>query len=250
MSGFAIDWLNLREPADARARNAAMLAAFAAALPAAPKIIDLGSGTGSTAHTISAAVPNARWTLIDHDPALLTEARRRLPDATVREADLATDIETVLAEDADAITASALFDLVAEDWIARFAQAAKGRIVYAALSYDGLEAWHPPREDDAAVARAFNTHQRGDKGFGPACGPLGASKLAQALEAEGYTVALAPSPWRLTRQTDTALMDALATGVASAAGEAGVNATAWFTARQSATTCEIGHLDLLAVRSR
>ncbi len=247
MSGFAINWLDLREPADARARNTRMLADFATALPANPRIIDLGSGTGSTARTISAAVPNARWTLVDHDPALLAEAARRHPDATIRQADLATDIETVLTAEAHAITASALFDLVSEDWITRFARAAKGRIVYAALSYDGLEAWNPPHEDDDTVARAFNTHQRRDKGFGPACGPLGASKLAQALEAQGYTVTIAPSPWRLNRETGDALMTALATGVAGAAEEEGCDASAWLTARHTANTCEIGHLDLLAI---
>ena len=249
MSGFSADWLALRAGADDRARNAALHAAFLDALPPSPRLLDLGSGTGSTARAL--AVPGAAWTLVDNDPALLTEAQAALPDAQVVEGDLAADLDTIMARETDAITASALFDLVSEDWIARFARAAGGRIVYAALTYDGTESWSPEHPTDLAVARAFDRHQRGDKGFGPAAGPRGAAVLAQALEAEGYAVTLAPSPWRLERARDGALMDALATGIAGAAAEAGCDAAqaeAWREARLAATRCTTGHLDLLAIR--
>ena len=250
MSGFSLDWLALREGADDRARNAGLRGAFLDALPGSPTVIDLGSGTGSTARALE--IEGARWVLTDDDPALLTEAARRLPGAITLQADLAEDIETVLSREADAITASALFDLVSEEWIERFARAAGGRIVYGALTYDGTEAWEPEHPADLAVARAFDAHQRRDKGFGPACGPMGASVLARALEAEGYAVTLAPSPWRLNRAQDGALMDTLAEGVAAAAMEAGGDAAEaqdWLSARRSAIRCTIGHLDLLAVRA-
>ena len=250
MSGFAVDWLDLRAPADDAARDAALRAAFLSALPPSPSLIDLGSGTGSTARAL--AVPGAFWTLVDNDAALLAEAARRMPDATTRQADLASDVEAVLEMPSDAVTASALFDLASPDWIARFAKAAAGRIVYAALTYDGTEAWHPPHPGDEAVMRAFDAHQRRDKGFGRAAGPTGAAVLARALEAEGYAVTLAPSPWRLERPRDSALMDALADGIAGAAVEAGCDAATaadWRAARGQATRCIVGHLDLLAVRA-
>lgn len=246
MSGFSSEWLGLREPVDNAARNADMLALFKAALPPNPRLIDLGSGTGSTARAL--AIPGAQWTLVDNDPALLAEAATRLPGAETRQADLVKDLEAILSAEADAITASALFDLASEPWIARFAAAAQGRTVYAALTYDGFETWEPPHPDDDTVLAAFNRHQRTDKGFGPACGPMGAAILARALEAEGYSVTLAPSPWRMNRADHGPMMDMLAGGIASAASAAGTDATAWLTARQTATTARTGHLDLLATR--
>ena len=249
MSGFSLDWLALREGADDRARNADLRRAFLDALPPSPSVIDLGSGTGSTARALG--IEGARWTLTDNDPALLAEAKRRIPRATTQRADLSENIEAVLSRDADAITASALFDLVSEDWIGRFARAAGGRVVYAALTYDGGEAWEPEHPADLAVARAFDAHQRRDKGFGPALGPMGASVLARAMEAESYAVTLAPSPWRLDRAQDGGLMDALAEGITGAAMEAGCDrgtAQDWLSARATASRCTIGHLDLLAVR--
>ena len=249
MSGFSSDWLALRAGADDRARDADLRAAFLKALPPTPRLLDLGSGTGATARALG--VPGAQWTLTDNDAALLAEAGRRVPGARILRADLARDLDTVMAQEADAITASALFDLVSEDWITKFARLARSRVVYAALTYDGTESWSPDHPADLAVSRAFDAHQRRDKGFGPAVGPTGATVLAKALEAEGYTVTLAPSPWKLERGRDGALMDALADGIAGAAVEAGCDvaeAEAWRTARRGAERCTTGHLDLLAVR--
>ena len=247
MSGFSLDWLALREGADDAARDAGLRRAFLDALPASPHILDLGSGTGATARALGIA--EARWTLVDHDAALLEEAARRNPGATVRRADLARDLEEVLATDADAVTASALFDLVSPGWIDRFAAGVNAPVIYAALSYDGTEKWLPEHPDDEAVMRAFDAHQRGDKGFGPAAGPMGAALLARALEGRGYAVSLARSPWQLDRAADAALMDALAGGIAQAAGEAGCDvAQEWRRARAAAARCTIGHIDLLALR--
>ena len=248
MSGFTAAWLDLRAPADDRARDPDLARAFRAALPPSPRILDLGSGTGSTARALG--MPQARWTFVDDDGDLLSEAARRVPGARTLRADLSRDLAAVLACEADAITASALFDLVSEEWIERFADGAAGRIVYAALTYDGTEAWHPGHPADDAVARAFDSHQSRDKGFGPAAGARGAAVLARALEARGHAVRLAPSPWRLEREGDGALMDALAEGVSSAAMDAGCDpgtARGWLAARRGASRCIIGHLDLLAL---
>ena len=244
MTGFAIDWLDLREPADHAARNPDLLRAFADALPTDACITDLGSGTGSTLRALSPSLHRARWRLTDHDPALLAEARRRAPEASVEQVDLARDLDAALAPESDAVTASALIDLVSRDWIERFAKAARGRIIYVALTYDGDEQWSPVHPDDTAVLRAFHTDQHSDKGFGPALGPDAATILAEVLS-DGWDVQVAPSPWRLSRAADGALMDALAAGISDAAGSA---ADRWRLAKRDA--CTVGHLDILALPRR
>jgi len=250
MIGFSPEWLALRAEADERARNDDLRRLFLEALPPAPCLLDLGSGAGATARALAGA--GARWVLVDDDAALLTEAQRLVPDAQTIQADLARDLETVLDRQADAITASALLDLVSGDWIERLARGAQGRMVYAALTHDGTERWMPDHPADLDIARAFDAYQGQDKGFGPAAGAMGAALLARALESQGYSVTLAPSPWRLQRARDGALMDALSEGIAQAAMQAGCDrdtAQDWRAARRSATGCTIGHMDLLAIRA-
>lgn len=243
---FDAEWLNLREPADHAARDPGLAQAFADALPPAPRIIDLGSGTGSTYRALSPLIPDASWTLTDNDPALIAEAQKRVPIADVEQIDLAQNLEAALARDADAITASALIDLVSISWLDRLVAAADGRIVYIALSYNGHETWSPPHDSDAEIFTAFNDHQRGDKGFGPSLGPTATEALAERLTACGYAIRTAQSPWRLE---SGALIKALADSVANAAEESGVvsaKVATWCAARRKAASCEIGHVDLLA----
>jgi hypothetical protein len=90
----------------------------------------------------------------------------------------------------------------------------------AALSYDGIETWDPADPAEAEGLAAFHAHQVGDKGFGPSLGPGGAAYLAQALARGGREVRRAPSPWRLSRPRDGALIEALADGAAGAAAQA------------------------------
>jgi hypothetical protein len=46
---------------------------------------------------------------------------------------------------------------------------------------------------------AFNAHQTGDKGFGPAAGPGATDALAKAFYGGGYRVLRGTSPWVLDR---------------------------------------------------
>ena len=62
MSGFSAEWLELREPYDLRARNAAVLNAVFNLLAGKPVValVDLACGTGSTFRALS---PRISWAL-------------------------------------------------------------------------------------------------------------------------------------------------------------------------------------------
>jgi SAM-dependent methyltransferase len=280
MSGFSAEWLALREPADHRARNRALLAELCAVFAGrdTAAIIDLGCGTGSNLRALAASLPRRQsWRLVDRDPALLGAARERLAAwadgsetgaglhlrkggvdiaAGFVEADLAPGIAPLLGDGgADLVTAAALFDLVSASWIGSFARdiAAAGAAFYTALTYDGVDGWSPPHPADAAMLAGFHAHQRRDKGFGPAAGPRATELLEAAFRAEGYDVRSAASPWRLGRG-DAALMRELAHGTAAAVRETGTVAEStirdWLDERLGAVACEIGHRDLLALPPR
>jgi SAM-dependent methyltransferase len=279
MTGFSADWLSLRESADHAARDRALLQRLADALAEreTPEIIDLGCGTGSNLRAIAPALPQMRqhWRLVDYDGALLVAAREHLgawADSASRDgdalelikdgrhlhvsfiqADLARDIDPVLDPAPDLVTAAALFDLCARDWIRFFANAVTRRrsIFYTALTYDGHEIWQPPHPADSAVLAAFHAHQITDKGFGRSAGPEATQALHEAFSNLDYTVETAESPWRLS-QADGALIAALAEGQAEAVKQTGqvdeARLASWRDARTGdGVSCLIGHQDLLAL---
>ncbi|MFG1299249.1 class I SAM-dependent methyltransferase [Xanthobacter sp. V3C-3] len=274
---FSDDWLALREPADHRARSAAIEQRLAAHLADidAQRIVDLGAGTGSNLRALAPRLGmRQHWTLLDHDSTLADAARARLKafadrwreegDSLVlalgaREvrvdfaiADLAVDPAAPLAFAPRLVTASAFYDLVSAAWCGRLARALGrcGIALHTALTCDGGDAWSPPHPDDAAIAAGFHAHQGTDKGFGPAAGPDATDALAAALADAGFRVETAPSPWRLGPD-DRTLIARLAEGTAGAAAESGqvdaATAHAWALARVEAASCIIGHRDLLAL---
>jgi hypothetical protein len=98
---------------------------------------------------------------------------------------------------------------------------------------------------------AFETHFGGDKGFGPSVGGRASAMIGEALEAAGYAVESAPSPW-LLGAGDRQLVAAMADGWAQAVRETGRVSEStieeWRAARSDgATTCIVGHEDLLAL---
>ena len=77
MSGFSIEWLNLREASDHKARDRHLLktaANWLNDLKSKDKVIvDLGSGTGSTIRGLqryTTLAPSIQWRLVDNDPEL------------------------------------------------------------------------------------------------------------------------------------------------------------------------------------
>lgn len=270
MSGFSIEWLNLREPADQRARAASLReqALYWLGLGAKPGniapgeaiVVDLGSGTGSTLRALSA--PGSQqlvWRLVDNDGDLLDEALRR-HGKHYRIEDYQSDL-TVIAElplgGARLVTASALFDLVSASFVdslvTRLSTLGSGWPVgiYAALNYDGTTEWNPPHPDDAAVLAAFNKDQQKDKGFGPALGPNAGSYLANALQHAGFNVMTASTPWQLAAN-DVVMMEALVNGIADAVAHEleETRLADWRSFRLAHCqdgSCTVGHLDVLAL---
>lgn len=265
MSGFSESWLGLREPADHRARNAALAAKAAGWAMSVngsdpPRIVDLGCGTGSTLQALHVRLPEADWLLVDHDPELIsaTEKRAAVLGASARtlQADL-TDLAAIPFDGVRLVTASALFDLAAEDFVEALAErlTAAGAGLYAALNYDGSKAFEPSHPLDGIVTATFNRHQVQAKGLGGgrALGPAAVAHLSRSFEARGYRVETAESPWRLG-PAEAALAGAHIAGMADAVAELDVldrsDLESWRQARltmASASTTIVGHLDLLAL---
>lgn len=250
--GFDAEWLALREPADAQARDQEMLARAVAYAGGGAGLLDLGCGTGATARVFETAqAEGVRWRFFDNDPDLLARAAALHPKAEICRGDLKA-VEDLPLEGVRLVTASALLDLVSREWLARLAMrlARDGVALYAALSYDGVMRWTPEDPLDATVSARFNAHQRRDKGFGPGLGPAAGGCAADIFRAQGYDVSLAQSPWKIG-QDARALQATLLDGIAQAAVEMGcAEAPDWAmrrraTVRQSQT--EIGHVDLLAL---
>jgi len=269
MSGFSIDWLDLREGADSRARNDELLNQAKhwlrsnTTLASDKTVVDLGSGTGSTLRAFTAQSTKQEplnWRLVDQDAALLKEANLRhgrSQQLKTFELDLA-NISALPLDNADLITASALFDLVSVSFVDRLVSELRNKCqqqpvgFYAALNYDGKTSWTPSHPLDDTVLDAFNRDQQRDKGFGQALGPDAGSYMEQLFKRSGFKVFSANSPWELNG-FDVDMVTALISGIAGAvAQDPAVDAAAledWIQFRKahSATgTCTVGHTDLLA----
>ena len=277
MSGFSPDWLALREAADHRSRNSALLSKLAARFADREDVlvVDLGAGTGSNLRAVAPALPaRQQWILIDHDPALLVaafEAIAQWADSSravatgleiskggksllieLRQADLAAEPAAWGNASPDLVTAAALFDLVSEVWIERFvaALARAGLPLYTALNHDGVAEWAPPHPADRRMEGAFERHFGRDKGFGPSAGLRASKLMADRLASAGYGIERGRSDWRLG-PADSKLIAMLAEGWAKAAGETGEVPAAeiadWFAARKAAgVSCLVRHEDFFA----
>jgi len=246
---FDGDWLSLREPFDAAARNPILAEALMAHLDekARPRFLDLGAGTGSLTRWLGHFVgrPHA-WVLADADAELMSRAFDTMMDAAEdigwratwpqRKVllmhspqgawrvegiltNLATAPDGLPLESVDAVTCSALCDLVSENWLDALAAALAARKLpfYAALNVSGRERFTPPAAGDALVARGFARDQRRVKGFGGvALGAQAPAAITRAFEAHGYRVMRAPSPWIIPRQAREMAQE-LALGHAEAA---------------------------------
>jgi len=283
---FDADWLELREPHDARARSIALALRLSEALPARPRLFDLGAGTGSLFRWLAPILnrPQA-WTLVDADVTLIEFAFDTIADRAVsvgfevsapnkrtllvhtpsgawRVEGLVRDLSDAPAglplERADAVVCTALCDIVSRPWVARMAEELRLPF-YSALNVAGEARFLPPHPADGVITRGFRRDQGRDKGFGgPALGPDATRAMAAAFRDRGFQVTTAPSPWRIG-PAETRMLTELASGHASAAlrqmprGRAAVERWAsarTAQARRGRLRALVGHADLLALPSR
>ncbi len=266
---FDAGWLGLREPIDHRCRSP-----FVATVlhkwwseNGSSRVLDLGTGTGSNLRYLAPLLSGPQqWTLLDHDPDLLSRIRAPSPEVSV------TPVRGELADEgldairrADLVTGSALLDLVSADWVSSLVErcvTAECAVLFS-LTYDGTIQWsvshgseeESPDPEDELVRTAVNAHQRGDKGLGPALGPTAASFAKGSLQEGGYRTWLRPSPWQLG-PSEAKLAQALVAGWVEAAiqqvPEEAERLHAWAGRRFSTIAngefaLTVGHQDLLAL---
>ena len=268
MSGFSIEWLNLREASDHKARDRHLLktaANWLNDLKSKDKVIvDLGSGTGSTIRGLqryTTLAPSIQWRLVDNDPELLAEAIHRHSEEYSIESFLVdlSATQKLPLESVSLITASALLDLVSSNFIRDLCQLIKekneGRPLgfYSALNYDGCIKWTPFHPLDAAILMNFNADQRRDKGFGPALGPDATDFLKTQFHSTKFQCLSAKSPW-LLGSADYLLTESLINGISDVAiqtdGLTNSDIQDWKTFRIKNVrtgTCYLGHTDILVL---
>ena len=249
--GLSVDWLALREPADAEARSVPLLDALP---PGGPLVVhDLGSGTGSMLRWLAPRLPGPqRWTLHDRLPGLLDVARRTTTvdssgtpvEVCVREGDITALTPADLA--GCLVTSSALLDMLTTDELGILVAACAGAgcPVLWTLCVVGRISFVPADARDHAHETAFNAHQRRDGRLGPSASAVAARLFRQ----HGYTVTVRPSPWRLGA-ADRALAEEWLRGWVGAAVEHDPSLAGDYLAYRLASPFEavVGHEDILAL---
>src|SRR5438552_9068221 len=196
MGEFSSDWLALRETADARARSARLCQAIVSGLARSPhvKAVDLAAGTGSNVRYLASRLRgDQRWLLVDADCDLVGQVARRMTSwagahgysvnqehghlvvrqpawscsVETRCARLAPDVLSEVIVPGSLVSASALLDLVSDEWIGQLARRCRdaSATVLLALTYNGHVSCAPHDADDDTVIALVNRHQRIDKGF-------------------------------------------------------------------------------------
>jgi SAM-dependent methyltransferase len=203
-------WLALREPADAAARAPDLADELRRRLPAAGRqvIHDLGCGTGAMGRWLAPRLPGPQhWILHDRDADLLAVAAEDLPGEAAdgaavtvetRESDI-TRLEPGDLAGATVITASAMLDLLTGEELAGLVTvcAGAGCPVLLTLSVVGRVSLDPADPLDAAVAAAFDAHQRRWTERGRLLGPDAVAASVEEFGRLGADVLIRPSPWRL-----------------------------------------------------
>ncbi|MEX5302993.1 class I SAM-dependent methyltransferase [Kocuria sabuli] len=211
------DWLALREPADAAARENSLplidrlvqywegLLAEDAPAEEPLVVVDLGAGTGANRAWLSRHLPGPqRWVLLDHDRALLDRAVSAAQEGGADVVPVLAGVEElsrVLAEHPGSrrlVTCSALLDLLSGEQIEELARVLAAEAVPAllALTVDGEVLLDPPHHFDAPVLGAFEDHQH----RGELAGTAAVRLAAEALREQGMVVDVTPTPWWLSDQ--------------------------------------------------
>lgn len=202
----SVEWLSVREEADARSRSR-MLARKAARMTRAPVVVhDLGSGTGSMMRWLAPLLPGPQtWVLHDWNHVLLDHAAQRASDSTGHPAVVRTSVRDVghLRESdfagASLITMSALLDVLSDEEVRSIVDAcvAAGAPALFALSVTGRVDLEPFGPGDRVFESAFNDHQRRSSTGRRLLGPDAVTTAIDLFRAAGWSVRADDSPWRL-----------------------------------------------------
>ena len=222
-------WLRLREPADVHSRAASLVLDIAESLARHDplRVLDLGTGTGSNIRYLAERLRGPQqWLAIDRSAELLAALPERFRAwATPRGFDVVTrngscvvrgphfesEIQTrqqdlgVLGDHRvfdgrHLVTASALLDLVSEQWLRSLAEHCRtaGALALFAITYNGRFSCEPREVEDDTVRDLVNRHQKTDKGLGGvAAGPEAAAVAERCFAEAGYRVRRESSDWVL-----------------------------------------------------
>jgi hypothetical protein len=263
MDDALAEWLALREPADTTARSESLTRVVADAIGAHDPVyaLDLATGAGSNIRYLMNRLPGRRqhWLAIDRSSMLLAqlpirmsqwgaargfEVARNAAGCVMRSERLECQIETrqldLGALDAaqvftqhHLVTASALLDLVSEEWLLSLAALcrATGAAALFTITYNGRSSCLPTEPEDALILELFNRHQRTDKGLGGvAAGPAATGCAVRAFAAAGYHVQSEPSDWTLgsgEAQLQRQLIDGWAEAAAELEPDAASTIASW-----------------------
>lgn len=250
---FSADWLTLREPADAAARDRTLVDELRSALTGPLVVRDLGCGTGSMGRWLAPRLPAPQhWVLMDRDPVLLAHAEAHLPEGVTvetRQGDV-TGLTGADLAGTSLVTCSALLDLLTAEEVASLAAACAeaGTAALFTLSVTGEVSLDPPDPLDDEIACAFNEHQRRESDGRRLLGPDAADVAAAAFGKVGATVTVRPAPWRLATDSG-ALAGVWLAGWAGAAVEQSPDLLLDDYLRRRETegfAASVGHADLLA----
>jgi hypothetical protein len=203
-------WLDLREGADAAARDRELVGHLRHRLPdSGPQVIhDLACGSGAMGRWLAPLLPGPQhWVLHDRDVDLLTLAAADAPGPAADGAEVAveprvSDVTRLGPHDfagTTLITASALLDLLTRDELAALIRACIDAVcpVLLALSVTGRVQFLPVDPLDARVAVAFDAHQRRVTSRGRLLGPDAVEAAVAGFRRLGAEVVVGRSPWRL-----------------------------------------------------
>lgn len=223
------DWLQLREPADHAARSLALTRSLAdsMSIDGPMRVLDLATGTGANVRYLMKHLQGAqRWLVADRSPELLAlQSHRATVWASSRghrvdtgpngfrvsgggldcrvetlQQDLGTLDDEGMFVGRHLVTASALLDLVSEQWLRSLATrcADAGASALFALTYNGQSTCSPVEAEDDLIRDLMNRHQKTDKGLGgPAAGPDAVTCAEQWFADVGYHVRVEPADWDL-----------------------------------------------------